>query len=402
MKSDIRILAALSVLALASCKSEKSEVSAIDVEFEGANTQYLVLEYSDTLGEPVSDTIRIENNRFSINNPVNKPQNVWLSSNLTGPYIEDPNRLAFFLEPGEIKLNLKEGHFPDAEITGSATQEEKENLERLVQPLRDKADSLYNLNQELLKSQQMNPVEDLQEQLAAHSQEQMRLGEEITAVELDYAGKNPDSYLSASLINRVRTALPKDSLQAFYAGFSPEIKESVYGKNIKALLELQIVDTGDPAPNFSGTDFNGKDLSLAQFRGKTVLLDFTAAWCVPCIENHPKLKSLYKDFHSRGLEAISISLDKDEESWKENVLREKLGWHQLYEGLDNLRDEGTITKMYHIQPIPAYILIDENGIIVNRYAGANNHIKTLEDLEKDLNRIFSKEKAIASTGNAVQ
>jgi len=175
-----------------------------------------------------------------------------------------------------------------------------------------------------------------------------------------------------------------------YAGLDSIIKESSYGLNIQETIEsfIPLVDSGDVAPGFSSENSNGNVLSLKEFKGKTVLLDFGAAWCVPCKKEIPEVKRIFDMYHSKGLEIIGISLDNDKTSWKENIKNEKLEWHHIYEG--HWREENdSISKLYQVQAIPAYILIDKNGIIIDRYRGADKKDKSLKDLEAKLETLLS-------------
>ena len=128
---------------------------------------------------------------------------------------------------------------------------------------------------------------------------------------------------------------------------------------------------------------------MNQFKGKTVLLDFGAGWCVPCKKEIPEVKRIYDKYHSKGLEIIGISLDNDKTSWKETIQDEKLDWHHIYVGSDNSRERGSINSFYRVRAIPAYILIDKNGIIVDRYRGADENDKSLKDLEAKLETLLT-------------
>lgn len=119
------------------------------------------------------------------------------------------------------------------------------------------------------------------------------------------------------------------------------------------------------------------------------MLDFGAAWCVSCAKEIPEVKRIYDNYHSKGLEIIGISFDKKKSSWIENIKKEKLNWHHIYEGMSNVGKGGSISKSYYVQPIPAYILIDENGIIIDRYRGADKDNKSLNDLEEKLKTLLT-------------
>lgn len=396
MKTKFLIL--LIFTALMSCEESKDEPSKIEGKIEGSNTEYLVLQYTDSIDNFASDTLHLNRETFSIENPIKSPQKVSLTSNLTGrSSMEDPNRLIFFLEPGNISLYLKEDHFAQAEITGSKTHLESENLKEATKPFFDEMENLYHQRQNLITTKKNSNGSNPEGQIDSLNSLWQNAKKNLEEVQISYAFENPDSYVSAEIINSYRKKLPQDSLKLVYKNFPPEIQQSLYGKNIKEEIDLYVVDSGDKAPVFTGKNLQGEEIRLDQLKGNVVVLDFTAGWCIPCIKNHPQLKKIYDEYHPLGLEIISISFDKNEEEWKSNVLKEDLNWHHIYQGYHRIGTEGAISTLYTIKPIPAYILIDQNGTIVNRYAGADMSNKNLDDLENDLKRTFSESNTFANS-----
>lgn len=389
MKIQTLITLTCGLFILTCCNQPKpnSHAFSLNGKIEGSNTKYLVLSYLDSSNVYVSDTLPVQNESFSKEGYLMNTQMVSLTSNLTGRYMEDPNRVQFFLEPNKVDLNLKEGQFVNAKIIGSKSQIENENLDKKTKPFYEKIELIASKRDKLVEENKDVANNDIEiENLTIEWQ---KLLDEIKNVRLQYAIDNPQSYVSADVINFYRRTLPNDSLTMLYSNLNPDIKESSYGVRIKEQIKLHVVNTGDVAPNFSQKDINGIELSLNQFKGKLVLLDFGAAWCVPCKKEIPEVKELYDEYHSKGLEIIGISFDKDRTSWKENVQTEKLNWKHIYEGMDNLGKDGSINKSYYVQPIPAYILIDEKGIIVDRYRGADKNDKSLNDLEEKLKTLLT-------------
>lgn len=369
MKIKSLITVTLGVIILLSCNQSKTNRNAFTVKgtIDGSNTEYVVLRYTDSSDVYVSDTLMVKDNSFIIQGSITHPQLVSLISNLTGVFMEDPNRLRFFLEPKEMEINIKEDQFPDALITGSKSQLEYEHLAKEIKPYYEK-----------LKLKEIGSKKA--EQLLA----------EVKNIELKYAAKNPNSYLSAQLIDFHRRGLPIDSLKMFYVGLDPIIKKSSYGLEIQKTIEsYSRVDSGDVAPGFSSENSDGNVLKLNQFKGKTVLLDFGAGWCVPCKKEIPEVKRIFDKYHSKGLEIIGVSLDVDKTSWKENIKNENLNWHHIYVGSDKFRETESINVVYGVQSIPAYILINENGIMIDRYRGADKKDKSLKDLEAKLETLLS-------------
>lgn len=112
--------------------------------------------------------------------------------------------------------------------------------------------------------------------------------------------------------------------------------------------------------DISFTAIDGREINLADLKGKVVLVDFWATWCVPCLKVMPEVKALYNDFHDRGFEIIGISLDSDKDKLANFVAKEEIAWPQYFdgEGWDN-----EIARRYGIESIPATFLIGPDGLI---------------------------------------
>lgn len=91
------------------------------------------------------------------------------------------------------------------------------------------------------------------------------------------------------------------------------------------------------------------------------MIDFWASWCKPCREANPEVVALYKEFHSKGLNIISVSLDQDAKKWKDAITTDKLTWTQV-SNLKEMKDP--IALQYEVTQIPTTYLVDSNGKII--------------------------------------
>lgn len=120
--------------------------------------------------------------------------------------------------------------------------------------------------------------------------------------------------------------------------------------------------SGKPAPNLTFTDTNGKQLSLASFRGQTLLVDIWGTWCAPCIAEMPHLAALQKEYAGRkDVRIMSIACDKKAEKWKGYLAKHPTTWNQY---LVTEQGNKVLDDVYFCEGIPRFIIIDKQGNLV--------------------------------------
>lgn len=137
------------------------------------------------------------------------------------------------------------------------------------------------------------------------------------------------------------------------------------------------VAIGARAANLQGQTPDGADITLYQSLGKYTLIDFWAAWCRPCLLQIPDLKKTYADFHSKGFEIFSYSLDDRESLWKKAIDKYDMPWKHAS---DIKGWQSDWAKAYNVTFLPFNFLINENGEIIAK----NIHHKTLSKLLSQL------------------
>ena len=126
-------------------------------------------------------------------------------------------------------------------------------------------------------------------------------------------------------------------------------------------------------------DTVGNNITLENFKGKWLLIDFWASWCGPCRQNNPLLKKLCATYRSKGLEVLSISVDTDNNEWRKAIRKDKMGWHQ---GSDLLGQDAGVGKTYQISAVPVYYLVSPDGVIVAESVGGDIH--KMEEIFKQI------------------
>jgi len=118
---------------------------------------------------------------------------------------------------------------------------------------------------------------------------------------------------------------------------------------------------GSKFPDFDEKDVTGKPISVANYKGKVVLIDFWATWCGPCVAELPNVLKAYEKHHSKGFEIIGISLDQDQTKLTTFTKQKNMTWQQFFDG------KGWGNKLaakYGVNSIPATYLLDGDGKII--------------------------------------
>ena len=138
-----------------------------------------------------------------------------------------------------------------------------------------------------------------------------------------------------------------------------------------------------PAPPFVVRDLEGANFSSEELRGRTVLLDFWATWCPPCVTDLPKLTSLHERYAEKGFAVVSISIDEGDSAAKKvaRMVKKRQATHPVY--LD--ATESPAWSDYLVRVVPAQFLIDAAGRIVAQWSGKVD----LEEVEAEIIRLLA-------------
>ncbi|MBD1386713.1 AhpC/TSA family protein [Mucilaginibacter rigui] len=163
----------------------------------------------------------------------------------------------------------------------------------------------------------------------------------------------------------VASTLDEVKNESVLVKYAKELKLSYansFADNFKnRLLTLAPTTVGSKGVGFSIKDINGKTVSLNDYKGKYVLIDFWASWCPPCRAENPNVVRIFHQYQTKGLNILGVSLDTDINAWRKAVAADGLAWTQTS---DLAQFDGVTEKLYHIEVIPSNFLIGPDGVIV--------------------------------------
>lgn len=184
---------------------------------------------------------------------------------------------------------------------------------------------------------------------------------------------NTDKMVSIIALSDLINAkvLKVEESDAYFQSLSKDIQDSPIGESVEnyiAQLKSQriasaLASVGNKAPEFSAKTPEGKELALSDALGKYTIIDFWASWCRPCRMENPNVVNVYNQYHDKGLNIISVSLDRpgQEARWKKAIKDDKMDWYHV-SNLNYWQDP--IPRSYGVRAIPATFLLDENGVII--------------------------------------
>ena len=153
----------------------------------------------------------------------------------------------------------------------------------------------------------------------------------------------------------------------------------VNAQNLDSLYAKDLLPIGTMAPDL--LDSEGKVVSLEEYKGRCVVLDFWATWCPDCRKDIPEMKKLYSRYDSQGVEFIGVSFDTDKEVLNNYLKKESIHWRQVIE-LKKCKETAT-SKAYHIIWIPTLYLLDTDGKVILATVEIKKLKSKLEELKKN-------------------
>lgn len=336
----------------------------------------------------ITDSARIIDGKFSFQGFVKE---------MTTARLDFSHRLIpIYIEPTSMKIYI-DGNKPYRyQMTGTTVEKENIEFRKHLQPYMEfyyeLLDSVIGLS---------NKVDLLEENSFAKDSLFLMIDNVVAANEInrhksdsiyfDFAQNHPDYRITPGLLYSISETgnIGIDSIRSVYDILPMQSKNSLMGrlalggieeqeKRIRLLARSSI---GGFPDDFCRKSVSSETIRLSDYKNKTyVLLDFWASWCAPCLKEVPKMKEIYRKYHTAEFTIIGVSLDNNQDSWRKAIEMFQLqNWPQIL-STESKKDnsdtfsESSLSDVFECTEIPFYVLIDKEGKVIAKW-------KYLEDTE---------------------
>lgn len=181
---------------------------------------------------------------------------------------------------------------------------------------------------------------------------------------LSFYPKFPSAYFAdgEALAHMKQDDAAKNQFEKFVAMVQND--DANRGRALRFISEPELA-RARMAPAFVVSTLDGRRVSLDDLKGKVVLLDFWATWCGPCRAALPHMQKIARKFQDQPLVILSVSLDNNEQQWKDFVSKNEMTWLQYRDG----GFKGPVASLFGIEAIPQTFTIDSDGILQDQHIG---------------------------------
>lgn len=357
------------VLTLSSCADQGTYTLKGTALGYADGTQFVLFQLDTDSKSIPKDTLEVSGNQFSATYPYDD------NAPLSYLQVEPGRNVVFFVENQDLTITLDKDDPSNVQVAGGAVNtayydylgatagfsEQRELLEERIREANTYQDDL--LARELQK--EAKNIDELRQNYT-----------------LQFVAENSNSLFGLMLIAELLDSETINTVQAtsYLDALSPKFQEHPMTDKIRAQIKAVGANgIGGAALPFEGPTPEGTMLSLEQAMGKYTLIDFWASWCKPCRMENPNVVRAYNTYHERGLNIISVSLDREgqKDRWVKAIEDDNMDWYHV----SNLQFwQEPIARAYGVRSIPATFLIDENGIVIAKDLRGQALVNTLESL----------------------
>ena len=357
--------------ALFACQKEaalSSDSFTVTGNIEGLDTEYMSRSYRDAEGNRLSDSIFVENGKFTYTAKISEPTFIVFWPNVEntikragrGYYPAKSSQFAFLASPGDqIEFKGKITDFVDAYPSGTNSNNDLAEINREIFPI---------LNQSVNTQLRINELEATDPLVKVLEDSMSMLDEQVLAIKKGFVTSNTSSeaavwYLSDMM---VRSQISQENAIKTFKSFDAHLKDYPFYKAVELRVKgIEATMIGSIMPNFTTNNtMDGTTFELDELKGKHVLIDFWGTWCAPCIAEMPTVKE-YQEKYKNELVVLGINSGDTKEQIKAFVEKNGYDWKQILTGKGT---EDLVLKL-NVAGFPTKFILNPEGKIIQRFVG---------------------------------
>ena len=299
------------------------------------------------VGQWVEYTTESKAGQFTLSGTINEPSFGWLVMKYGNEADRSPrigNILSLFVGNNVVRINTKDSlRFATAQ--GGTQQTELEEL---------------NLS--------MREWESKKTKARGSEELTVPLDKEKKQLIKSFIEGHPNSFVSLYALQNFSWdgsfTMDAESIAPLFERLTPQLRNTLSGKELKKDIQIaRRTAMGSQAPDFTQRDTLDRPVSLSDFRGKYVLIDFWASWCKPCRVENPALVQVYKKYKERNFTILGVSLDNNKNNWIRAIRKDHLGWTHVSD-LKFWKNE--VALLFGVKTVPQNYLVDPTGKIIGK------------------------------------
>jgi len=349
------------------------QIKAINVP-DGKKVFLMYYSFEDD--EKLLDSATVKDGKFSISGELKGVSyaGILFRENINNQNERSTKDTWFYLNPGENLMDFSK----DEKITGGSADVLK--YLAFKKEVEDKR-SFYKSAEYLEKRKD---IDALMAQVNEKEKELTKVygnpKDVFQKAKLDFVKNNPANPLSLLFVEDLSGPKPNaEEIFPIFNSLSSELRSSKKGKRFETMLKGLAFVVGAQSVDFGQNSPDGKLVKLSDLKGKYVLVDFWASWCVPCRQENPNIVKAYKQYKDKNFEILAVSLDNDKASWEKAIKDDQLGWLHISD-LKGWKNE--VAGIYAIRSVPSNFLVDPQGKIIAKNLRGEELEKALAQLIK--------------------
>ncbi|QPH40932.1 TlpA disulfide reductase family protein [Pedobacter endophyticus] len=349
------MLAVLTLLAVGSKAQDKFTITGT---LPNAGTdKKLILSYINQEGKNSKDSTLLQDGKFTFNGLTAFGNRAYLELKPAQSEAGKKSRTdfkEFYLEKGNTTVTGKDS-IANSSITGTKLQSENLAYHEKMDPIQAEYQKIVA---RYFKAKAAKDSVELK-QISVDAKPVMA---NMEATLDHFISNNPDSYLTADLVLGNKMAvIDVVKFEPIYSKLSKRVLASFTGKKITDKYEKAKQFAIGKSIDFTLPDKDGNEFKLSSLKGKYVLVDFWASWCVPCRAENPFLLKAYGELKDKNFEIVGVSLDDKRANWLSAVKADNLPWKQVSD-VKGFKTE--VAVRFGITAIPQNVLIDPSGKVI--------------------------------------